>query len=330
MKRRLIGLFFTTLLIATFAICSLSCHKKTTEPDNFTIVEVSSIPVEFANQVCKVGNLLYIADTFDGFKIANVAEPANPFEISSTSLNGDVYGIVAQGDYAYVPVDGLQVFNCSDPTNPSQINSYSNNNFACYATISDNKLFLALNFFGIMIFDITDPNATLYPDHLLGSFAVPGYVLTVKVSGDYAYVTEDTAEKGLRIYDISNLANPLPLGYFATTGSATGIEIVGNYAYLCDYDNGVFIINISDPNNPYQVGHYQSTGKTCGLDVVGNLMYVAAGSAGLRVVDASIPSNPIEITRIETSDLALDVQVYGNFAYVSAKSAGVRIIQVAK
>lgn len=318
------------LLSLALAICMLSCQKKTTEPTTFTIAEVSSIPVGFANEVCKVGDLLYIADTFSGFKIANVADPANPYETSSVSLSGDVYGIAATTDFAYVPVDGLQVFNCSDPTQPSQINTYSNSNFACNATISNNKLYLVLNFFGIMVFDISDPYAPLYPDHLLGSFAVPGYALTVKVAGNYAYVTEDTAEKGLRIYDINDLANPVALGYFATAGSATYVEIAGDYAYLCDYDNGVFIINISDPSNPYQVGHYTSTGKTCGLDVVGNMMYVAAGSAGLRVVNVSNLTHPIEVTHIETSDLALDVQVYDGYAYVSAKGAGVRIYQISE
>ncbi|WP_414524148.1 Calx-beta domain-containing protein, partial [Umezakia ovalisporum] len=108
------------------------------------------------------------------------------------------------------------------------------------------------------------------------------------------------------IIDISNPANPTRTGGYDTSGSAYGVEVVGNYAYVADDIAGLQIIDISNPANPTRTGGYDTTGNAYGVQVLGNYAYVADRDAGLQIIDVSefiIPSigivAPTNITQSE-------------------------------
>jgi hypothetical protein len=152
---------------------------------------------------------------------------------------------------------------------------------------------------------------------------------SVAVQEDYAYV--DISSR-LVVIDISNKANPMPVGQTEVLpGIASDILVSGDFAYVAGGTSGVYIIDISDPVTPSKVGHYTTTEtgwEALGLDLYetdGDLyLTVAAYSACLSIIDVTNPINPVNPsspTRIGSAPLecvASDVAVQGDYAYIAA------------
>jgi hypothetical protein len=81
------------------------------------------------------------------------------------------------------------------------------------------------------------------------------YAYAVTVVGNYAYAVGDR----LAIIDISNPSNPIFKGS-CDIDSGSGIQILGDYAYVADDVSGLQIINISNPAAPTLVGNYTANG----------------------------------------------------------------------
>ena len=121
---------------------------------------------------------------------------------------------------------------------------------------------------------------------------------------------------------------PTLLGNYNTSGLAIGVQVVGNYAYVADYDSGLQIIDISNPTTPTLKGNYDTSGYAWGVQVVGNYAYVADGYSGLQIIDISNPTTPTLKGNYDTSGYALGVQVVGNYAYVADFESGLQIIEI--
>ncbi len=103
-----------------------------------------------------------------------------------------------------------------------------------------------------------------------------------------------------RTFNLVSLFNPVslsPRGAWPghSRGSARGIQVTGNYAYVADGDGGLQVIDVSNPANPVRVGGYDTSGSALGVHVVGNYAYVADYGAGLQVIDVSNPANPVPL-----------------------------------
>ncbi len=163
---------------------------------------------------------------------------------------------------------------------------------------------------------------------LAGQIPNPATV-SVAVQGDYAYV--DISSR-LVVIDISNKANPMPVGQTEVLpGIAGDILVSGDFAYVAGGSYGVYIIDISDPEAPSKVGHYTTTEtlwEARGLDLYetnGDLyLTIAAGGACLSIIDVTNPINPVNPsspTRVSSAIpecVASDVAVQGDYAYIAA------------
>ncbi len=145
----------------------------------------------------------------------------------------------------------------------------------------------------------------------------------VYVVGDTAYVC---AGISLLIFDVTNKTHPILLGYYDMGSYAHGVYVVGDYAYVADYDNGLVIIDVSDPVNPTEVGYYDTDGYAYGVYVAGDYAYVADDAMGLRIIDVSDPTNPTEVGYYDTNSYAYGVYVAGDYAYVADGDDGLYII----
>nr|WP_287696969.1 glycosyl hydrolase family 18 protein [Microcystis sp. M058S1] len=117
------------------------------------------------------------------------------------------------------------------------------------------------------------------------------------------------------------------VGNYDTPGWAFGVEVVGNYAYLADYDSGLQIIDISNPTNPIFKGNYDTDGAW-DVEVVGNYAYLADGSSGLQIINISNPTNPTFIGNYDNFSAVVDVQVVGNYAYLANGDSLLQIIDI--
>ena len=162
--------------------------------------------------------------------------------------------------------------------------------------------------------------------------------LGVAMDGEYVYVANDI--DGLRIYNISDPANPKATGHVPQSamggGDAYGVSVVGATAFLANYSDGVRIIDVSNRANPVPFAHIPESkmggGEAYGLTILGNYIYVANADDGFRIVDISQISNPevkgfIPAGRMGDAE-AYGVAAIGNYAYLANDSDGLRVIDV--
>jgi hypothetical protein len=87
------------------------------------------------------------------------------------------------------------------------------------------------------------------------------------------------------IIDLSNPAQPMPVGDYHTGGSALDVAVSGKYAYVADGTAGVQRLDIRNPLVPTWVGGYHTGGFATGADVSGDFIYVTDGQRGLTVLE---------------------------------------------
>jgi len=153
----------------------------------------------------------------------------------------------------------------------------------------------------------------------------------VTLSNHYAYVAD--SEAGLLIFDVSDPANPQPLGSCDTPGVARVIALSGHYAYIADETGGLQIADVSNSSDPRPVGCYPASGTSHidarGIAVSGNYAYVAAYQYGLLVIDISDPTSPELVGSLPTvGGGAYSVAVSGHHAYLADTGSGLEIIDV--
>ena len=60
---------------------------------------------------------------------------------------------------------------------------------------------------------------------------------------------------------MANPAAPVEAGFYDTPGSALGVAVAGNYAYVADNDRGLRVINVANPAAPGEIGFYDTPGQ---------------------------------------------------------------------
>ncbi len=104
--------------------------------------------------------------------------------------------------------------------------------------------------------------------------------------------------------------------------------VLGDYAYVADWSNGLAIIDVSEPANPGTPIYRDTSGNSAGVYVTGGYAYVANGSSGLAIIAVSEPANPGTPVYRDTGGNNWGVYVTGGYAYVGARDSGLAIIDV--
>ena len=111
--------------------------------------------------------------------------------------------------------------------------------------------------------------------------------------------------------------NPSIPSYVELNGSATGIAINGNYAYVSGGGGDLAVIDISDPTNPGIPAYTENSGGNIqGLTISGDYAYLAANNTGLVIIDISDPENPGTPISSNTFPFATEVAVSGDYTYL--------------
>lgn len=117
-------------------------------------------------------------------------------------------------------------------------------------------------------------------------------------------------------------------GAAPTRGSAAGVQVVGNRAYIADGDAGLVILDVSEPDKPVQLTEFATSSSAFAVQVLGHLAYLAVGGAGLQVVDVGNPVAPVSLSVWNTAGVAYDLQVRDTLAFVAAGHAGLQVVDV--
>jgi hypothetical protein len=79
----------------------------------------------------------------------------------------------------------------------------------------------------------------------------------------------------LYVINVSDPGNPFIVGSCNTPGSARGVYIDGNFAYLSDGWAGIHVLDISDPEHPLLESSYDTPGSGSGAFVDNGYVYLA-------------------------------------------------------
>jgi hypothetical protein len=159
----------------------------------------------------------------------------------------------------------------------------------------------------------------------VGHLDTPRSANDVAVQGDYAYVAD--SQGGLRIIDISDIANPEEVGVF-DADQATGIIVEGEYAFLSEGEDGIRIISIAEPDNPTEISSFNTDGIAMNAAVSGSYVFVADAYGGMKVISIADIENPEEVGGFDTDHDALDVKISGSYAYIAQNTSGFVIMDI--
>jgi len=157
----------------------------------------------------------------------------------------------------------------------------------------------------------------------------------VALAGDLCYLVVmdcymSTCTWGLRILDISDPAQPMPVG-----GAGGGFDhlqkivVRDNHAFVVTGGTGLWVFDVADPTDvgvPSRCG-LPSSNNDLAVDA-GDGFVAVAGDHGLRVVDVSDPAHPELTAAYETPGNARSIVVSGTVAYV-ANDWGMSIFDLA-
>jgi VCBS repeat-containing protein len=268
---------------------------------------------------------IYFTNAY-GLQVADISDPIDPILIGTLKTIDTARSVTVAGNYAYVPVShhGLNIIDVSDPTTP--VLTSMNDNYPTHPndiSVYRNTAYVADDD-DLHIIDISDPTSIIE----LGSCNILSEHYSwgehVEIVGSYAYFADGGG--GLRIIDISNLQDPIEVGFIDTGGAAFDVVVSGNYAYLAANQHGLSIVDISNPANPIEVGNYDTSGQAFGVDVAGDYAYLASNNSGLRIIDISNPSAPFEVAYFNPMEYINDVKISGNYAYLAG--GGLYIINI--
>jgi hypothetical protein len=191
--------------------------------------------------------------------------------------------------------------------------------------VADWNAFVSDEYYGLAVIDCFQPNVP----EVLGYIELADRTLSSYVIGNIAYVaTHSTPSNPGRIskLDITDIAEPILIGYADTQGIPKDIFVNGDYAYVAEGDAGLSIIYIAG-SVLHQVSNYDLDDAR-DVFVSGNYAYVAEGLEGLKIFDISDHANPILVGEEATSGSMIDLHVVGNYAYVADGENGMKIIDV--
>lgn len=119
------------------------------------------------------------------------------------------------------------------------------------------------------------------------------------------------------------------VGSYITAGSALGVAVDGDHAYLADGGEGLQVFDITGHTpGPAWVGQYDTPGSAWAVVAAGAHAYVADEGAGLQVIDVSTPASPSLAGSYDTPGLAYDLKIAGGHAFVADGGSGLRVIDV--
>lgn len=144
---------------------------------------------------------------------------------------------------------------------------------------------------------------------------------------DYGpFEAEDT--RGLYIFDISDTVNPVKISrYTGLLSSGYDIDVVGDFAYIADWNGGMEVVDVTLKQTPVARGYISLPDAPWKIDVKENHAFLACYiNGGVQVVDVTHPDN-LEIDGYYTRSgcFALGIRVDGNDIYLADGAAGFQI-----
>jgi hypothetical protein len=237
-----------------------------------------------AADVSTVGEVAFISDQYNRLISLDISNFNDINLLDNHGLDDDANQVIVADDIACVTCDsyGLGLFDVSDPEDIRTLSYCEGGASARLIYKKENTIFLAKSNAGLFVIDISDQRN---PD-TIGSVNTPGTAIGVYVSGDYAYVGDgtgglqvidvsdpedpdivgncdftrasnvfvfddfafvlDVTDYELVVVDVSNPEDPEIIESYDTEFYPADMDVIDNYAYIANMNNGLLILDVSD------------------------------------------------------------------------------------
>lgn len=304
-----------------------------------------------AQDVTLDGTIACIGDSFRGFRVLDVSNPANPVQLASFPLNGaglalagghvyatggdldivdvalaqsivplgiaaipDAHGLFVAPPLAYVANGSLRVVSLGSPTAPAVIGQCLPPGGASDVVVRGEHAFVAAGVEGIQVVDVSDP---IHPA-VIASASHPGSAYRLALNGSMLFVAAGTG--GLQVLDLSDPTAPAVAGSFDTPDYAYDVFAAGAHAYVVDALAGLHIVDVSDVSSPWLVGSYDTPGYATAVEVWGaHAFLLDADPPALHVLDVGDPADPTLLGSRALIGWAEDLTLAGSLCYVSGE-----------
>lgn len=195
----------------------------------------------------------YIMDGSNGMRVVDVTDVDNPKLVNT--ICGKTLALTTYGDKLVYAVNPRIIKVCSIVSEMGDLNvecEVSNNNKAMSLTMRGDDLFIADNYDGLLIYDLSDLSAPELVTQFEDSTACPK-VYNVAVSGYKAFIS---GSNGVCALDISQLDEPFLVQTCCNYGTACkGSSTDGFNLFVADeaYGVAVFDVEVSFLNNGTEI-----------------------------------------------------------------------------
>jgi len=313
------------------------------------------------------GEYLYIAGGPTGFHVFSLDDPVNPVWVNTLRTSGDPNTVQYRDGLVYVSEDpggaSLEIIDVTDPRKARIIRSGGNyyiNGFAL-----DDDFIYASHFNGLGLYNRDTLDVEAYVEcGNVGPLAVSdGYACVplinsmaivktepidsaevvkkieelwqcsdVAIKENYALVTSrgytsENANPGLYAVNISTPENAEIANYLEATGCINRIHLIGNYAYLVTYGDGIHVVDISNLPSMELVTTIMTPGAPRNVCDYGNFAYIPVES-GICVLDINNPGSPVIAGNISTPASASSVKIAHGYAYICGMTCGLQVLDI--
>ncbi len=264
-----------------------------TEPAKMEVMGFYDTP-GYCEQVVAVNNIAFVAD-YSGIQIIDITESNIPYLVSSFQTNGIARGMSTQSDFLYIADGntGMDVVDISDNYNPVLIGAYfdgigSPDNVS---TLND-KLCFSRNYpmSELLFADISEPDNPILQSQVELYTILPPSPTCSFQTDLHVFVGNGSF---LRVYDITDLSNPIQVADYETHANITDVIVVDNIAYISVREQGVEILDFNEISSPQLIGFYDTPGSAEKIAIESNILVVADGKSGFHLLDVSDPVLPL-------------------------------------
>jgi len=170
-----------------------------------------------------------------------------------------------------------------------------------YAFTVENNIVYTASGGILLILDITNPSEP----QLLGQVSTDGIISDVAKSGNYVYLAEQ--DSGLKIIDVSGLADPVQVSELLLPGSVNKVIADNQTLFIAEggyngsqWTGGLRTLDISDPQNPQLLGFYDLPKESHYISLVDDYIYIDNSFVEFFIINVSDLNNPILVDTVNT------------------------------
>ena len=285
---------------------------KVIEANEDTYKVVSRYKISSSKLLYK-NNMLFAGEINSAIYIFDVTDPKKLYLRSKYSFPRDFSELAVDGDRLFVLCreQGVYMFKVNSESGVNYLTKLYSDDIKAFH-ISDNILLLLINSDsdredGLVVLDISDIYS---PSIIKQDFSfINGEAKDIAVYGKYAYIAD--YDKGIKIYDVSNVKKSKYVKTVEATGSLQALFLEGKRLYAMLNKSGISIYDLSDPLAPRKIGSISSPTVRNGLYVKMDMLFTAEGNI-VKVYNVADPENIKQISNITDSSEVNDGQTIKN------------------